>query len=130
MTGPLPGDDLAGYLRAYPKEVTFVADDPGEVLDRYHSPGFELWNDGRRLDREGLLAHVQAGRRNANRIDVTVHEVVRDGDRVAARYTLRALMRRGRVAASEIFMFGALDTDGRLRRVEQLTRILPDPDGA
>lgn len=130
MSGPLPGHDLAGYLRDYPQELTFTTDEPGEILDRYHSPGFALWNDGRRLDRDDLLAHVRAGRRNAERIEVDVHEVVRDGDRVAARYTLRALMRRGRVAGSEIFMFGALDPDGRLRRVEQLTRILPDPDAA
>jgi hypothetical protein len=130
MGGPLPGHDLAGYLRAYPQELTFTPDEPSEIIDRYHSPGFELYNDGRLMDRDDLLAHVRAGRRNANRIDVDVHEIVRDGDRLAARYTLRALMRRGRVAASEIYMFGALDPDGRLRRVDQLTRILPDPDTA
>jgi SnoaL-like domain len=130
VTGPLPGHDLAGYLREYPREMACTAGEPGEILDRYHSRGFELRNDGRWLDRDDLLAHAQAGRRNADRIDVDVHEVVRDGDRVAARYTLRALMRRGRIAASEIFMFGVLDPDGRLRRVEQLTRIVPDPDAA
>ena len=130
ISGPLPGSDLAGYLQAYPQELTFSTAEPGEVIDRYHSADFELWNDGRPLDRDGLLAHVRAGRRNASSVQVEVHEVVRGGDRVAARYTIRAEMRKGWVATSEIYMFGALAPDGRLRRVDQLTRILPEPDAA
>jgi hypothetical protein len=43
---------------------------------------------------------------------------------------VRPIRRRGRVAASEILLFGALDPDGRPRRVDQLSRILPDPAAA
>ena len=43
-------------------------------------------------------------------------------DRVAARYTLIAEMVTGNTIATEIYMFGRLSADGRLQRVEQITR--------
>ena len=89
---------------------------------RYHTDDFVLRNDGLPLDRRRLLDHVRAGRRNATGAHVEVHDALVSGMRVAARYTLTAEMRRGGVIATEIHMFGELAPDGRLRRVEQLTR--------
>jgi hypothetical protein len=86
-------------------------------------------NDGVRLDRDRLLAHVQTGRRNAGSVQVMVHDAVVDGDRLAARYTLTATMRKGQVIATEIYMFGQLAADGRLRQVNQVTRSVPAGDG-
>lgn len=121
-----PGSDLAAYLRRYPVEVAFGGDDPGQVFDRYHGPGYVLVNDGVALDRERLLAHVRPARKNATEINVAVAQTHVCGGRVAARYTLTARMRRGQVIATEIFMFGELDPDGRLHRVDQLTHVLAD----
>ncbi|GAA3347062.1 hypothetical protein GCM10020358_60430 [Amorphoplanes nipponensis] len=123
-----PGDDLIGYLTRYPHELTFGHEDPAAVFGRYHTDDFVLCNDGVPLDRERLLAHAKAGRRNATRIDVQVHDALAAGGKVAARYTLTALMRRGQVIATEIHMFGELSPDGRLRRVEQLSRDVSDQD--
>jgi hypothetical protein len=53
--------------------------------------------------------------------------VVVDGDRVAARYRLIATMRKGNVIATEIYLFGLLADDGRLRRATQITRMIPAP---
>lgn len=117
-----PGDDLIGYLTRYPHELTFGDEDPAAVFGRYHTDDFLLRNDGIPLDRERLLAHVKAGRRNATQIHVEVHDALISGGQVAARYTLTAVMRRGQVIATEIHMFGHLTPDGRLRRVEQLSR--------
>lgn len=117
-----PGDDLVGYLTRYPQELTFGQEDPATVFRRYHTEDFVLRNDGIPLDRERLLAHVKAGRRNAAQINVEVHDALVSDGRVAARYTLTAVMRRGQVIATEIHMFGQLTADGRLRKVEQLSR--------
>jgi hypothetical protein len=117
-----PGDDLIGYLTRYPHELTFGEEDPAAVFDRYHADDFVLRNDGVLLDRERLLGHGQVGRRNAAQVDVQVHDALASGEQVAARYTLTAVMRKGRVIATEIHMFGQLTPDGRLRRVEQLSR--------
>jgi hypothetical protein len=117
-----PRDDLIGYLTRYPHELTFGQEDPAAVFDRYHTDDFVLRHDGVPLDRQRLLAHVAVGRRNASEIDVEVHDALTSVGHVAARYTLTAVMRKGKVIATEIHMFGRLTTDGRLHRVEQLSR--------
>lgn len=99
-------------------------DDPESVLDRYCTSDFEHWNDGVRLDRARLVAHARPARRNATAVRVDVHDAIVAGDRVAARYTLRANMRKGRVVEFEIGMFGRLAPDGRLRRIDQITRTI------
>jgi hypothetical protein len=125
MNPRTPGVDLVGYLTRYPKELTFGDDDPAALMDRYHTPEFDMINDGVRLDRDRLLAHVRAGRKNALDIEIVVHDAVTEGDHVAARYTLTAVMRKRGVVTTDVFMFGRLARDGRLRRVEQLTRTAP-----
>jgi phosphodiesterase/alkaline phosphatase D-like protein len=120
-----PAEDLAGYLTGYPQQLTFGDDEPADVMDRYHTPTFEMINDGIRLDRQRLLDHVATGRKNAVAVRVDVHEFVADRTRVAARYTLTATMRKGAVIATEIYMFGELAADGRLHRVCQATRTVP-----
>ncbi len=102
-TSAMPGTDLAGYLTRYPNEIAFGDEEPATVLDRCHTPDFTLTNDGVRLDRERLLGHVRPARKNATSVRVEVHDAVTDGDRVAARYTLTAVMRRGQVVATEVF---------------------------
>ena len=123
---PLPSQDLRAYLVSYPQELAFGDDEPGAVFDRYHTPDFVLYNDGLPLDRDRLLAHVTPARKRAASVHTDVHEVLATGDQVAARYTLTAVMRRGQRIATEIFLFGELHPDGRLRHIHQLTRPAPD----
>src|SRR3954454_21545759 len=94
-TPGLPGRDVVGYLELYPQEITFGDEDPAEIFDRYHAPGFVLHNDGVPLDRDRLLAHVASGRERAAEIRIVVHDVATTGDVVAARYELTAIMRKG-----------------------------------
>jgi hypothetical protein len=123
-----PGRDLAGYLTSYPIEMAFGNEEPGAVLDRYCTPDFEQYNDGIRLDRERLIAHVRPVRRTVTSVQTHVHDALTTGDRVAARYTMEAATRKGGVVVTEIYMFGRLAPDGRLRRIDQITRTVPaDP---
>ena len=114
--------DLEDYLRRYPQEVVFGEDDAGSVFDRYHTRDFVMCNDGIQLDREKLIAHVRPARKRAKGVRIEVHESVGAADRVAARYTLTADMATGHTIATEIYMFGQLAADGRLQRVDQITR--------
>ena len=114
--------DVADYLVRYPQEVTFGEENPASVFDRYHTPEFIMCNDGTHLDREKLLAHVGPARKRVKGVRVEVHETVSTADRVAARYTLTADMANGATVATDIYMFGQLSSDGRLRRVDQITR--------
>jgi hypothetical protein len=114
--------NVADYLSRYPQEVTFGGQDAGTVFDQYHTPDFVMCNNGIELDREKLLAHVRPARKRAKDVEVEVHETMSTADRVAARYTLTAEMAAGNTIATEIYMFGQLSADGRLRRVDQITR--------
>lgn len=114
--------DVATYLSQYPREVTFGEEDAGTVFDRYHTPDFVMSNDGIPLDRDKLLAHVRPARKRAKGVHVEVHESMNAAGRVAARYTLTAEMATGNTIATEIYMFGQLSADGRLQRVDQITR--------
>jgi len=114
--------DLAAYLERYPQEVAFGEADPADVFDRYHTPDFVLTSDGLPLDRERLLAHVRSGRKRAAEVSVCVRDALVAGDRVAAHYVLTAVMRKGQVISTEIFMFGTLGADGRLQSAVQVTR--------
>ncbi|MFG3297998.1 nuclear transport factor 2 family protein [Micromonospora chersina] len=121
---PTPRDDLAHYLRSYVQEMAFGDEAPDLVLDRYHTSDIAWLTDGLHLDRARLIAHARPARRNVTRCDLDVHDTLVRGDRVAARYTMTAVT-RGRTIVTEIHMFGRLAPDGRLRRIDQLTRTPP-----
>ena len=125
-TGPqaLPGQDIRAYLIGYPHELAFGADDAHVVFDRHHTHDFVLVNDGQPLDRSVLLAHVRSSRKNVTGVQVEVREALVSAHRVAARYTLTAVMRKARVVVTEIYMFGRLAADGRLEHIDQITRIV------
>ena len=119
---PVPAQEPAGYLRSYVEEMSLGVEDPGVVVDRYHTPDIEWHNDGMRLDRDRLVAHARPVRKNVIACEVEVHEALVAGDRVAARYTVRSTMRKGRRLSNEVYMFGELAPDGRLRRIHSTVR--------
>jgi hypothetical protein len=119
-----PRTDLAAYLVRYPQEAGLGDEDPATVLDRYHTPDYELVNDGVLLDRKRLLDHIRPTRKRVAGVRVEVEQTLVDGDRVAARYRLIAEMRKGSTITTEISMFGELAADGRLRRATQVTRTI------
>ncbi|MGN9779353.1 nuclear transport factor 2 family protein [Micromonospora sp. H33] len=120
-----PRTDLTSYLIRYPQEAGLGDEEPATVLDRYHTPDYELVNDGVLLDRKRLLDHIRPARKRAAGLRVEVEQALVDGDQVAARYRLIAELRNGGTITTEIYMFGELAADGRLRRAIQATRTIP-----
>ncbi|MFE3261817.1 nuclear transport factor 2 family protein [Nocardia sp. NPDC059091] len=116
-------DDLTEFLVSYPQEMAFGDGDPGAILDRYFVPDFEYRNDGFRMDRERLVAHARPARKNVTKLSVEVHRAQLSGERISARYTLRAEMRSGAVLVTEAYLFGRLAADGRIQDVDQVTRV-------
>ncbi|WP_426512872.1 hypothetical protein ACPPVO_20855 [Dactylosporangium sp. McL0621] len=121
--------DLVEYLTRYPQDVTLGDEAPETVFDRYHAPEVVVRSDGIDLDRERLLQHVRPARKRVSSVHTEVRDALNAGKRIAARYTLTAVMRKGQTVTTEIFMFGELADDGRLLRVEQVTRTA-QPAGA
>lgn len=113
--------DLAGFMTSLTEEIAFGDREPATVVDRYFTPDIVQWSDGLRIDRSMLVAHVAPVRKNLVRFHIDVHDELLLGDRIAARYTLHAVMRRDRVVATQIHMFGEIE-NGRFRRQYLLTR--------
>ena len=97
-------------------------DDPDAVVDRFYTPDVVQVTDGVPLDRARLVAHVRPVRKNLVAYRYEVHEALADGDRVAARLTIHAELRHERAVSTEVYLFGEVTPDGRIRRVHQLTR--------
>ncbi|RFU41343.1 nuclear transport factor 2 family protein [Actinomadura logoneensis] len=123
-TGIRSERDLLDFLVAYTRDMVEPEQDPADVLARYLVPDFEFCNDGLVIDRERMLAHARGMRRRVTSSDVgsvDVHEAVLSGDRFAARCTLDVAMSKGGDFRAEVYMFGRLAADGRIRRVDQTT---------
>lgn len=120
-----PERDVATFLAALPEQLTFSPEAPAVVVDRYYTPDFEQFDDGVRLDRDTLVRNVHPARRNVARLRTDVHDVVVSGERFAARYTIHAELRTGAVLVNEVYLLGWLAPDGRIRRIDSTTRVVP-----
>lgn len=106
-------------------------EDPAAVIDRYYVPGIVQIADGVKLDRNRLIAHLRPIRKNLVSWRYEIHEALRTGDNLAARFTIHAQLRIGDPITTEVYLFGELAPDGRMRRSTQLTRAgsSPSPGG-
>jgi hypothetical protein len=119
--------DPAAFIETALNEVCFGDEDRfplAATLDRYFSPDYQQRTDGEVLDRDGFAAHLRAvrGLTAAGRIEV--REVVVDGRRFADRHEVTVTRRDGTTSRLEIYLFGELAADGRLRRVDEISRVL------
>ena len=96
--------------------------DAGEIVDRYYTPDIEQVVDGVTLDRQRLIDHLRPVRKNLVAWEYDVHEAMRSGDRLAARFTSMRSCGEGRTISTEVYLFGEVAPDGRIRRTTQATR--------
>ncbi|MEU5156123.1 nuclear transport factor 2 family protein [Glycomyces sp. NPDC021274] len=121
-----PKQFIGDFFTDFTDEVVHGEGDPGPAMDRFYTPDIVQYADGIRLDYEKLLAHIKPVRKNLVEGRFEVHEAVADGERLAARFTIHAQMRKGSAIATEVHFFGRFTPDGRLAEARQLTRALPD----
>jgi hypothetical protein len=112
---------VANFFDSFTREVV-AGGDAGAIVDRYYTPDIEQVADGVTLDRQRLIDHLRPVRKNLVAWEYDVHEAMRSGDRLAARFTVHAEMRQGRTISTEVYLFGELAPDGRIRRTIQATR--------
>jgi len=112
---------VADFFGSFTREV-IAGGDAAAIVDRYYTPDIEQVADGVTLDRQRLIDHLRPVRKNLVSFSYDVHEAIRAGDRVAARFTIHAELRAGRTIATEVFLFGEVAPDGRMRRTTQATR--------
>lgn len=119
-----PKQFIFDFFSSYGRDLLRGDEDPGVVVDRYHTPDVIQVADGQRMNREQLIAHGRPLRKRQPRSRMDVHEAVADRDRIAARYTLH-VEDRSRKFAIDVYFFGQFTPDGRMRQANMLTRTLP-----
>ncbi len=117
-----PEQFVADFFTSFTRDV-LGDEDVETVHDRYHTRGVVEIVDGNRLGRDRLIAHLRPMRRNLGNFSFDVHEAVRSGNRIAARFTIHGVL-RGNAIDTEVALFGEFAEDGRLHRSHQLTRAL------
>lgn len=118
---PAPERFVADFFNSF-TEQALGPEDAGAVVDRFYTPDVVQVTDGVPLDRARLVAHLRPIRKNLVSYRYEVHEALADGDRIAARLTIHAELRHERAVSTEVYLFGEVTPDGRIRRVHQLTR--------
>jgi hypothetical protein len=122
--------DPAGFVETALNEVCFGDDDRhplAATIDRYFAPDYRQYTDGEVVDRDGFAAHIAALRALTATGRIEVLEIVRQGNRIADRHQVTVTRHDGTTSRMEIYLFGELAADGRLRRVDEISHLL---DGA
>ncbi|ATL31969.1 nuclear transport factor 2 family protein [Streptomyces formicae] len=100
----------------------FSEEDAGEVIDRYYAPGFLQVSDGIVIDRDRLIKHIRPVKKSVAGGSYEVLEALVDGNRLAARFVIRAVTKQGKETENDVHMFCEMTDDGRFLRIDQITR--------
>ncbi|TCP54861.1 hypothetical protein EV191_10270 [Tamaricihabitans halophyticus] len=121
FNGADPKQFITDFFTSFTDELLRSDEDAALVVDRYHTPDIVQVADGRRMDRDKLIAHTRPVRKNRPTGRMEVHEAVAHGDQIAARYTMY-VQNRKKDLAIEVYFFGKFTSDGRLNQAHMLTR--------
>jgi hypothetical protein len=124
---PDPQADPAAFVETVLTEVCFGderAHPAVATIDRYFTPDYQQRTDGELSDRDGFARHIRALRALAAQGSVRVRDVLFDGNRIADRHEVTVTRRDGTTSRIEVYLFGELAPDGRLRRVDEISRVI------
>ncbi len=122
-----PDTDLAEYIETVLTEVCFGREDsyPLQVtIDRYFAPDYKQRTDGELGDRKEFADHIEALRALVATGTIEVLETLRVGHRIAGRHRVTVTKRDGTTSQLEVYLLGELAKDGRLRRVDEISRVI------
>ncbi|MFI7015192.1 nuclear transport factor 2 family protein [Streptomyces sp. NPDC050164] len=119
-----PEQFIADFFTSFTEAVVHSDEQPADLMARYYTRDVVQVADGVRLDWGRLVAHLRPVRRNLTEFSFQVHEALTDGNRIAARFTIHARMRKSGSVSTRVHMFAEFTPDGLMRRARQLTRTL------
>jgi hypothetical protein len=129
---PDPWTEAAAYIETLLADVCFGSEGshPLETtIDRYFTPDYQQRTDGEVADRDGFAGHIRALRALAANGSVKVRAVIREGNRIADHHEVTVTRRDGTPSRVEVYLFGELADDGRLRRVDEVSRVIAGNPG-
>ncbi|OEV04190.1 nuclear transport factor 2 family protein [Streptomyces oceani] len=121
-----PEQFMTKFFTTYHEEVVRGSGDPAPAMARFYTPDIVMISDGVRLNWDKLVAHIHPVRKHLAEDDEArfeVHEALADGNRIAARLTIHAAMRK-KLISTEVMQFCEFTPDGRMHRSCGFTRTL------
>ena len=115
----LNGVELKNMLRDMYQEIFANPND----VSRFFSEDYVQTTDGHSLRYSEFIEHIRHVIAVTDRIEVDVVDVIRDGDRIADRHTVKLTRKDGTRALLEVYLFGTLYS-GRFTRVIETTRLV------
>ena len=120
-------EDAGAFIARALGEVCFgqeAAHPLEETIDRYFSADYEQRTDGETVDRAGFVAHIRTLRSLVAEGRIEVLEALRVGERIADRHRVTVTKTDGITSEIEVYLFGTFDGGGRLRRVDEVSRVV------
>lgn len=99
-----------------------------EAADRHISSGFRQRTNGQWDDRAGFLTRIAHLRSTTQHTTITVLDELIDGGRYAEHHIIDLRHNDGRRIVQEVYLFAALDSDGRFERIEEVTLAVGDDE--
>lgn len=93
-------------------------------IDRYFSPDYRQVTDGHSCDREAFIQHVVALRKTLSAGRIRVDSFLSSGRLFADRHQVSVNKRDGSQVEIEIYLFGELDSQGKILAVHELSRVI------
>lgn len=122
---PTAAEDFIGYLRAYHSDAIDGNDPVEEVWERYHLPDGPHRVNGRLWDHKKIMRSLRSRRSLDAPYELYVHELVVEGDRAAARYTISTPMAWKFQSATDAAVFAEMAGDGRVARSDAFSASRP-----
>jgi len=115
----LNGVELKGLLRDMYREIFANPDS----APRFFSEDYAQTTDGHSISYAEFIEHIHHVISVTERIEIEVVDVIRDGNRIADRHTVKLIHKDGTNSLLEVYLFGTLH-NGRFTRVIETTRLI------
>ena len=94
-----------------------------DAVPEFFSEDYVQTTDGHLISYSEFVEHIRHVVSVSERVEIEVVDVIRDGNRIADRHTVKLTRKDGTNALLEVYLFGTLH-NGRFTRVIETTRLI------
>lgn len=125
--GPIPCIGLKGFLATVLSEVSFGSDQQcplKETINCYFTLDHQQRVNGKVLNYDQFVDHIRHLRTHVASGRIEIVEALREGNRITDRHRVHITKSDGSAIQLEVFLFGELAADGRICRMDEVSRVI------